>query len=136
MCLSDVKRAILKNVHIIRIQELMRNYRSTFDEKWKVLIDCLRTDPATKHSWYTIKNLYWIYTSTWLEMNILKPNPIYRRGPNENEWHSHCHKCAGTKKYIYHFLDTKYCYEIYFCIVFKWLWRIKILFYICAIWNL
>ena len=54
MCLSDVKRAILKNVHIIRTQELMRNDRSTFDEKWKVLIDCLRTDPATKHSWYTI----------------------------------------------------------------------------------
>ena len=50
MSLSDVKRAVLKNVHIIRTQELMRNDRSTFDEKWKVLIDCLRTDPATKHS--------------------------------------------------------------------------------------
>ena len=54
LCLSDVKRAILKNLHIIRTQELVQNDRSTFDEKWKVSIVCLRTDPATKHSWYTI----------------------------------------------------------------------------------
>ena len=76
-----------------------------------------------------------MYTSNWLEMNILKPNPIYRRGPSENEWHYHCHKCTGTKKYIYFFFDTKYCCEIYFCFVFKSLWRIKILLHICAIWN-
>ena len=51
MCLSDVKRSVLKDLNIMRSQELMQNNKSTFDEKRKFFIDGLRTDPATKHSW-------------------------------------------------------------------------------------
>ena len=45
---------IFKNLHIVRSQELMQDNKSLFDEKWNFLIDCLRNDPATKQSWYTI----------------------------------------------------------------------------------
>ena len=51
MYLQDVKRLILKNLHILKNQESLRN---NFDEDWKILIECFRNDPATKNSWYLI----------------------------------------------------------------------------------
>ena len=54
MYLQDVKRLILKNLHILKTQESLRNTLSNFDEDWKILIECFRNDPATKNSWYLI----------------------------------------------------------------------------------
>ena len=34
----------------------MQTEKSAFDENWKILIDCLRSGPATINSWYKIKS--------------------------------------------------------------------------------
>ena len=54
MFLFDVKRTILKNLHILKTQELLKKNVSSFDNDWKVLIDTFRIDPATRNSWYLI----------------------------------------------------------------------------------
>ena len=54
MHISDVKRAILKNPHITKTQEIMQTDVSNSDENWKILIECLRIDPATQDSWYKL----------------------------------------------------------------------------------
>ena len=54
MLLFDVKRRIVKNLHILKTQELLKNSRSNFDNDWRVLINTLRIDPATRNSWYLI----------------------------------------------------------------------------------
>ena len=54
MYLQDVKRIILKNLHILKTQQSLRNALSNFDEDWKILIECFINDPATKNSWYLI----------------------------------------------------------------------------------
>ena len=48
MYLQDVKKLILKNLHILKTQESLGNTLSYFDEDWKILIECFRNDPATK----------------------------------------------------------------------------------------
>ena len=54
MLLFDVKRRIVKNLHILKTQELLKNSRSNFDNDWRVLINTLSIDPATRNSWYLI----------------------------------------------------------------------------------
>ena len=54
MFLSDVKRCIMKNLHILKTQESLRDNNSTFDEDWKVFINTFRRDPTTQSSWYLI----------------------------------------------------------------------------------
>ena len=54
MFLSDVKRCTLRNLHILKTQESLRDNNSTFDEDWKVFIDTFRRDPTTQSSWYLI----------------------------------------------------------------------------------
>ena len=46
--LSDVKRTIQKNIHILKTRDSFSKNESTFDEDWKVIIDYFRTDPVTK----------------------------------------------------------------------------------------
>ena len=54
MHLADVKRRVLKNLHITKTQELLRHDNSNFDEDWRTVIECLRIDPSTRNSWYRI----------------------------------------------------------------------------------
>ena len=54
MLVFDVKRRIVKNLHILKTQELLKNIRSNFENDWRVLINTLRIDPATRNSWYLI----------------------------------------------------------------------------------
>ena len=54
MYLSDVKRQILKSLHITKTQELLRNDISNFDEIWRNVITPLRVDPSTQNSWYRL----------------------------------------------------------------------------------
>ena len=54
MHISDVEKAILKSLHITKTQEIMQTEVSNFDENWKILIECLRIDPATQDSWYKL----------------------------------------------------------------------------------
>ena len=51
---ADVKRAMLKNLHILRTQESTSTQISSFDNNWRIFIDCLNTDLSTQHSWYKI----------------------------------------------------------------------------------
>ena len=48
MLLFDVKRRIVKNLHILKTQELLKKNITCFDNEWRKLIDTLRTDPATR----------------------------------------------------------------------------------------
>ena len=52
--LSDVKRTIQKNIHILKTKDSLSMNESNFDEDWKVIIDQFRTDPVTKKSWYLL----------------------------------------------------------------------------------
>ena len=54
MLLFDVKRTIVKNLHILKTQELLKKKVSNFDNDWRVLIDNFRIDSATRNSWYLI----------------------------------------------------------------------------------
>ena len=54
MNLADVKRAMLKNLHTMRTQESNTTQISSFDNNWRIFIDCLKTDLSTQHSWYKI----------------------------------------------------------------------------------
>ena len=54
MHLADVKRQVLKNLHITKTQELLKNQDTNFDEYWRTIIDCLRIDISTRNSWYCI----------------------------------------------------------------------------------
>ena len=54
MNLADLKRAMLKNLHILRTHELISTQMSSFDNNWRIFIDCLGTDQSTQHSWYKI----------------------------------------------------------------------------------
>ena len=54
MHLADVKRQVLKNLHITKTQELLKNQDTNFDEYWRTIIDCLRIDISTRNSWYYI----------------------------------------------------------------------------------
>ena len=54
MQLADVKRQVLKNLHITKTQELLKNENSNFDQDWRTIIDCLRTDQSIRNSWYHI----------------------------------------------------------------------------------
>ena len=54
MYLPDVKRLIVKSLHILKTQDQMKNDVSSYDDDWKTLIDNLRTDPATRNSWYLL----------------------------------------------------------------------------------
>ena len=54
MHLADVKRQVLKNLHITKTQELLKNQDTNFDENWRTIIDCLRIDISTRNSWYQI----------------------------------------------------------------------------------
>ena len=54
MLLLDVKRSIVKNLHILKTQELLKKRLSNFENDWREIIHCLRIDPATKNSWYLI----------------------------------------------------------------------------------
>ena len=54
MNLADVKRAMLKNLHIMRTQESTSIQISNFDNNCRIFIDCLKTDLSTQHSWYKI----------------------------------------------------------------------------------
>ena len=54
MNIADVKRAMLKNLHVMRTQESSSIEIANFDNKWRVFIDYLKTDLSTQHSWYKI----------------------------------------------------------------------------------
>ena len=54
MYLSEVKRAILKDLHILITQGSLRNTMPSFDEDSKILFSSLRTYPLTKNSWCVI----------------------------------------------------------------------------------
>ena len=54
MNLSDVKKSILRNLHIRKSKETLLDGISNFDEDWKPFIDTLRVDQATRSSWYRI----------------------------------------------------------------------------------
>ena len=54
MQLADVKRQVLKNLHITKTKELLKNENSNFDQDWRTIIDCLRIDQSTRNSWYHI----------------------------------------------------------------------------------
>ena len=54
MYLSDVKRLIVKNLHILKTPKMSKNEGSGFYDEWKTLIDNLRIDPLTRVSWYLL----------------------------------------------------------------------------------
>ena len=54
MYLSYVKRLIVKNLHILKTQKMLKNEGSGFYEEWNILIDNLRMDPVTRVSWYLL----------------------------------------------------------------------------------
>ena len=54
MQLSDVKRMLCKNLHILKTQNLLKNSEIVFEDEWRVFIDILRTDHATINSWYLL----------------------------------------------------------------------------------
>ena len=56
--LADVKRGMLKNLPILRTQESTSTQISSFDNNWRIFIDCLNTDLSTQHSWYKIQKFY------------------------------------------------------------------------------
>ena len=54
MYLTDVKRLIVKNLHILKTQNMLKKECDGFYEEWKSLIDNLRIDPVTRDSWYLL----------------------------------------------------------------------------------
>ena len=54
MYLADVKRVLVKNLHILKSQNMLRQEEDGFQNKWNPLIECLRIDPATRDSWYLL----------------------------------------------------------------------------------
>ena len=55
MLLPDVKKSLLRNLHILRSLEIItRNNTEVFDNNWEIFIDFFRTDFCSRNSWYTI----------------------------------------------------------------------------------
>ena len=52
--LNDVKRALVKNLHILKSQDMLKHEGDGFYDKWNPLINRLRIDPASRDSWYLL----------------------------------------------------------------------------------
>ena len=54
MYLTDVKRVLVKNLHILKTQKSLKQKADGFFEEWNTLIENLRIDPVTRDSWYIL----------------------------------------------------------------------------------
>ena len=54
MLLPDVKRVLVKNLHVLKTQSILKNANHNFEEYWELFINHLRIDPVTRNSWYLL----------------------------------------------------------------------------------
>ena len=54
MCITDVKRCLLKNLSILKSKELLNNTTIFFENRWGNFIRDFRNDEKVKKSWYMI----------------------------------------------------------------------------------